>query len=335
LRHVLKQLSWVLAAGLCVVTSSVGFAGEAWPIVFLQVSALVQGTPLEEMLRPASSQPEGFDPAQYKSLKAIPPEANFQGMTTYWTDTKPYTLKEYYFDTDDEPSYVLEVKEAAKRHALYTMVDQYRFSPDHKTLLVDNLVKQPDGKWQPLNRIIDVASKKTVDLHNYECSQFFATAANTRVVTYGLGTRKADDSSGPPRVVCIWDMQGKLQQALSVPLQNTLANSDASPNLFGLLPSEESTFYQLAYADGHCVLRLQNLAKPDKHRQIQLPTGVVDKDSQNAVASGDVGDPCEDGISVEIDLGNLKLAGGSMRFRTSKGGRGDLDKDWTEWKNYD
>jgi hypothetical protein len=48
-----------------------------------------------------------------------------------------------------------------------------------------------------------------------------------------------------------------------------------------------------------------------------------------------VGDPCEDGISVEIDLGNLKLAGGNLRFRTSNGGRGDLDKDWTEWKNYD
>jgi hypothetical protein len=334
LRRAIGKSFWLFAVGLFLVVPGSGFAEEVWPIAFLDVATLAPGIPPEKTDQPETSQPEFFDPSHYKSVKDIPEESNFVSVTTQWTDSRPYTLKEYYFDTDDEPSYVLEINEGSARHALYTQVNQYKFSPNHKKLLIDNQIKLPEGKWQSLNRIIDVASKQAVELQNYECTRFYEATSDTHVITYGLGTKKGDDSFGPPRVVCMWDMRGKLEQALSVPLQNTLANTEASPNLFGLLPREESTFYQLAYASEHCVLRLQNLTIRGEHRQIQLPSGFVTKDSQEALASGDIGDPCEDGVAVEIDLNKLKLAGGNVRFRISKSGRGDLDNDWTEWKTY-
>ena len=323
-----------IVLGFCLFTPGVCLAEEVWPITFSELTALTSAAPADKVKEPGTSQPDGFDPARYKNAKDIPADSNIQGVTNVWQNALPYSLTEYYFDTDDEPSYVLELKEGKKRHALYTQVNQYKFSPDHKILALDNQVKQAGGTWATMNRIIDVASKRTANLPGRDCARFFEAVTNLHVVTYGSGTKKDANSFGPPRTVCIWNFQGKLQKALSVPVQNTSANTEESSNSFGLLPSEETTFFQLAYSDKHCVLRLQDLAQPSGHRQILMPPGVVDKDNEQAIASGDVGDPCEDGVAVEIDLSNLKLKGGDMRFRLSKSGRADLQKDWTNWKNY-
>jgi hypothetical protein len=323
-----------MALGVGLLLSHISFADEPWPITFQEAFVLAKTPPPGEVDQPGTSQPALFDPAQYKTVKDIPKSANFQSVTSLWPDAKPFSLKEYYFDTDDDPSYVLEISEGEKRQALYTQVTQYQFSPDHKTLLLENLVKQPSGKWLPMSRIIDVASKRAAAVPPLDCARFYAEATNTRVITYGPGTKNADETFGPPRTVCVWDFDGKLQYGLTVPMQNTLANTEASPNKVGLLPGDETTLYQLAYADKHCILRLQSLINPKVHRQILLPSGAVNKEDEKVMAAGENGDPCENGVAVDIDLEHLTFKGGNLRFRVSKSGRGDLAKDWTDWQAF-
>lgn len=322
----------VLVVGLLV--SRATFAEEPWPIAFLDVLKMEKPAPVQEADQPGMSQPEFFDPAHYKSVKDIPEDANFQSVTALWKNSKTFSLKEYYFDTDDEPSYVLEISKGGKRHALYTQVAQYEYSPDNRTLVLENQVKQPNGKWVVMNRIIDVASKKAAELPSLDCTTFYEQATNTHVITYGHATTKTGDSAGPPRTVCIWDHRGKLQNALTVPLQNWLANTEASSNSAGLLPGDETIFYQLAYMDKHCILRLQNLSQPQEHRAILLPSGTYDKDDEKAMASGEIGDPCLNGAAVDIDLEHLAFKKGNLRFRVSKSGRGDLQKDWLDWQTF-
>jgi len=252
-------------------------AAEQWPIKVLKIDELKKAELAQDQDKPNTSQPEAFDPAHFKSLKDIPQDANFQHAKKL-TQTGALAITEYYFDTDDEPSFLLDIKKSSKRHGLYTHIDQYMFSPNYETLLLDNTVKQANGKWRSLRRVIDVNSKASTQLPDVDCTRFQGFAANSGFVTYGSGTKKADDSFGPPREVCVWGKDAKLKSALSVPLQNTLANSEASANAVGLLPSDETVLFQLAYDNKRCILRLQSLSqkrttvRSNCHKDILLGT---------------------------------------------------------------
>jgi hypothetical protein len=313
----------------CMTLPGSALAAENWPIKFFDPSSLEKTPPADTRTDPQMSQPQGFDPARDRNAK----DTNLQTVTEVWKDNKPYSLTEYYFDTDGDPSYVLEFKRGGKRHALYTEVSQYKTSPDRRTLVLTNYVKQTRG-WLELNRIVDVASKKTAAIPAYDCAQFYASVTNAHVVTYDSGTRRSDGTPGSTRAVCIWDFAGKWQHALEAPVQNTVANTEESPNSMGLLAAEETTFYMLSYANAHCVLRLQGLGQPFGTREIQLPAGVFGEEDKESLASGAYGDPCWEGSAVDIDMSRLTLKGGELRFRVAKSGRADLDGKWLDWVSY-
>jgi hypothetical protein len=129
-------------------------------------------------------------------------------------------------------------------------------------------------------------------------------------------------------------LSGKLIRAYSAPIQNMLANSEETPNSIGILPGDQDTFYQLAFDKDHCVMRLQSLSDQNKHREISLPEGQPPNDAANSIATGAFGDPCWNDVAIQFDISELKFNDGTMRFRTSKSGRGDLKPDWNAWQNY-
>lgn len=307
-------------------------AENAWPIKFIDGPMAI--TSHDEYLdEPSTSQPLNFDPSKHKSFSEI---ENFQSKSQIKL-ANGMTINAYYFDTDDDASYVLEVINDGKRHALYTQVLNYRVV-DSKFLLIDNMlqVKAPQKKgsvWQRLNRLIDVTTKKATGFPGLDCTRFFAPEPNHGIVTYGSGTKNGD-SFGPPRNVCIWNNDGKLVKALSAPIQNTMANSEETSNQIGLLPADPNTFYQLSYDHDHCVMRLQSLNDLAQHRVITLPVGKVSADLDSNASSGDYGDACEQGTSIQVEFPTLTLAGGEIRFRSSMSGRGDLKPDWNAWTTY-
>ncbi|MEP6827523.1 MAG: hypothetical protein ABJA10_05570, partial [Aestuariivirga sp.] len=246
-------------------------AESAWPIVPIDEPTATT-TDDENLKDPGTSQPLNFDPAKFKSLSGV---ANFQSKNQIKL-VGGMLINAYYFDTDDDQSYVLDVRDGESRHALYTQVLNYRVVAG-KSLLIENMLlvktpKQTGGLWQHMNRLIDIATKKATSFPNVDCAKFFAPEPSNGIVTYGQGT-KDGDSFGPPRNVCIWDTSGKLIKAYSAPIQNILANSEETSNGIGVLPADQDTFYQLAFDKDHCVMRLQSLSDKNKHRQISLPEG--------------------------------------------------------------
>ena len=307
-------------------------AENAWPIA--PVDELMATTTNDENLKePGTSQPVNFDPAKFKSLSGV---ANFQSKSRIKL-VGGLLINVYYFDTDGDASYVLDVREGEGRHELYTHVLNYRVVAG-KSLLIENMLlvkaqQQTGGQWQHMNRLIDIATKKATPFPSVDCAKFFAPEPNNGIVTYGQGT-KDGDSFGPPRNVCIWDMSGKLIKAYSAPIQNMLANSEETSNSIGVLPADQDTFYHLAFDKDHCVMRLQSLSDKDKHRQISLPKGQSPDDAADGIASGAYGDPCWNDVAIQFDISELKFSDGMMRFRTSKSGRGDLKPDWNAWQSY-
>ena len=239
----------------------------------------------------------------------------------------------YYFDTDDDASYVLAVFYRGKRVALYTQVLNFRTIANNNVLVFENLVEQEDKTWLLKRRVGALADRKFVSFPDLNCTKFLAPDPVSGLVTYGAGT-KIGDSFGPPREVCIWNENLQLQHALSVPIQNMLANSEETPNSIGLLPADKNTFYQLAFDKDHCVMRLQSLINKDNYRQIKLPMGQTYTDVTEAVITGAYGDPCWNDVAIQFDISNLTFSGGNMRFRISKSSRGDLKHDWSAWQTY-
>lgn len=143
----------------------------------------------------ASFQPKLFDPSQTKSV--LDKKSGFwkvvaDGQTYYYSKNSRnngqpitladgYTLDVYAFqwynlDFGDEyfvdTSFVFEIKKKdGTRHALYTHVlHTWSVSPDGKTLSFQNYVKK-GREWLFQHRLIDVGTKKAVNLPITGCSQ--------------------------------------------------------------------------------------------------------------------------------------------------------------------
>lgn len=312
---------------------------DDWPVAFakLSIPSSAHGGVASEA--PASDcQPESFDPQATKyrpsgSKDASPATYLVEGADETVTMTidsrdrqddakttlpQPYSVTRYIFKCGEKSSEVLEFRKDNKRYALYTHVSQAKFSPDMKKLVLYNRAKPHHGSWQSLRRVFDIRTRRFTDLPMINETSFLADVGNDRIVTYALQPSKQDPHR---RIAAIWGMDGKLIQALSVPAPSATADQPNSSEAFGLLPDDPATFYHLARTgEGECTLRLQDIRNTAGRRVIRM------------AVPGAATDPADVGMRVQIDLSGLTLKGGSMKYRVSASGKGNIAGDWGPWQ---
>ena len=319
--------------------SALSAAKNDWPLEFTNIS--IGPAAYKRVAReiPSDCQPEHFDPS--KTKLRLDKSSGFYGLTGAEADEsvsvqidgwakpgdsrialpKPFSLTKYAFECASTSSQVFMFKKKGKRHALYTHIEMALFSPDLSKLVMFNYLKIAEREWREQRRIIDYRTKKYSYLPVIDETTHVADVTNVSIVTYGMATKPASDYKNRRRVVGIWSHDGKLIRALYAPLQDTAANAYNSDDGIGLLPEEPSTFYHLTRTGKNiCTLRLQDIALQEKQRAIQLNV------------PGPEWDPVAVGMRVQIELTGLKLNGGSMKYRISPSGRGDVSGDWGPWQ---
>ncbi len=312
-------------------------SADDWPIAFtkLPAHALAHGGATIEA--PASDcQPDSFDPqtTQYHAIgnkDANPVTYTVDGANAGVTMTidsrdrqddvkivlpEPYSVTRYIFKCAGGTSEFLEFKKNGKRHAIHTHVSQAEFTPDGTKLVFYNYAKPHHGSWQSLRRIFDIRTRRFTDLPVINETAFLATTGNERFATYGLPAAKDPGR----RVALVWGLDGKLIQALSTPMQSATDGS-GSHDAIGVLPEEPSTFYHLTRTgDNECSLRLQDLRNPNGQRAIKI------------AVPGKAADPANIGMLTQLDLSGLRLSGGTMKYRISASGSGNVSADWGPWQ---
>jgi hypothetical protein len=317
-------------------------SADDWPIAFAKPPARASAHGGAAIEAPASDcQPDSFDPqtTPYHALgnkDANPVTYQVEGSEAGITMTidsrdrqddvkivlpEPYSVTRYIFKCASGSSEFLEFRKSGKRYAIHSHVSQAKFTPDGKKLLFYNYAKPHHGPWQSLRRIFDIRTRRFTDLPIINETAYLADAGNEQFVTYGLPAAKQDANR---RIAVIWGLDGKLIQALSVPMQPIAANKPNSSDAIGMLPDEPSTFYHLTRTgDNECTLRLQDIQHPDKRRTIKI------------AIPGKAADPANIGTNAQLDLSGLKLNGGSMKYRISASGTGNVSGDWGPWQTGD
>jgi hypothetical protein len=339
-------LSLVAGGLLCLfcVTAS----ADDWPIAFTSIQvtpASYQG--IDQGPPTFDCQPEFFDPMKnwYRNVE----DPGLVGITSQSADMyeikgegeairmtidswnkqgddktvlpQPYSLTKYMFGCASEASQVFEFKKNGRRYALYTHISEARFSPDLRNVVLFNYVKTAKGSWQALDRVIEIATKKYSVLPRVPETRYLADVTNDKLVTYGPPIRLEGDKDSRRRIVAIWGHDGKLIRALSAPIQTTAANAESSDDGIGLLPGDPTVFYHLTRTSNDvCTLRLQDIERSEGRRSIRLNV------------PGTAMDPAAVGMHIQIDLADLKLKGGTLKYRVAASGRGDVVGDWGPWQ---
>lgn len=333
-RSILRPL--VISGFICLAAPAAH--ADDWPISYanLRVPASAYGG-ADRKAPKFDCQPDSFDPQKTPYRHGSSPDAyEVEGSNKATTvmvidgwkkegDAKttlaePYSLTKYIFACASQPTQVFEFKKDSARFALYTHITTAMFSPDHRKLVMFNYLTH-HGAWHEMRRIIEIGAKKFTPLPVMNETNFLADVANDRVVTYGTAAKAGGKQKGPVRIAAIWGPDGKLIRALSVPVQPAPAGTEAADDTMGMLPGEPTTFYHLIRTgENTCTLRLQNIKRPDGRRSIQL------------AVPGSANDPAAVGTRVQLDLADLKLQGGAMKYRVSASGKGDASNDWGPWQ---
>jgi len=221
----------------------------------------------------------------------------------------PYTLTRYVFSCSGASSEVLEFDKDGKRNALFTHVGQAQFTPDMSKLVLYNYAKPHHGPWQHMRRIYDVRARRFTPLPMIKETMFLADVGANQIVTYGLPL-----GSNKPGTIAVWGLNGKLIRAYSAPL--SAENGGRADGAIGLLPGDQSAFYHLSRTgENESTLRLQDIHHPNGQRALKL---AVPGAANQAVVVG---------THVQLDLGELTLKGGTLKYRVSSDG-----KTWGDWQ---
>ncbi|WP_243385037.1 hypothetical protein [Geothrix alkalitolerans] len=326
-----------LISGALSFSTALRSQSNPWPITFVHVEISSSDYKSPEVKSdPWDFEPEIFDPATAKfhlvKIQGIPSEIYKVEGTPDCSDMTidhggkialpaPYSMTSYTFSCASDSSSVFEIRKNNLRHALYTHIGQAMFSPNFNKLVLYNLVKSGKDTWQRKRRIVTIESKEASSLPMIEGALYIATVTNDRVVTYGPPIRPQSNQTDPCRMVCIWNHRGALVRGLLAPMRTTLANAECSDDDIGLLPNESSTFYHLTLTGKHnCTLRLQDIHNAGAHRALNFTV----PDFEYEMASVLTG--------IQIDLKDLTLSGGVMKYRISASGRGDISNDWGPWQ---
>ncbi len=321
-----------------------GAPADAWPISFVKLAVPGSAYGGASSAEPVHDcQPESFDPKvnAYHPVAAAQPASGVAqapagaAVTAYQVEggeagdtmtinsrakpddaridlPAPFVLTRYIFSCASGSSEALVFEKNGKRHAIFTHVAQVGFTPDLDTVVFYNRGQLTrHGGWQEMRAIFSIPRKRFAPLPMIRETAWLAQVGSDRILTYGL------PRGGKPATVAVWGLNGKLMQALSVPL-HAAADGKGATDAIGLLPREQGTFYQLARTgENAAALRLQDIRHQQAHRAIQL------------AVPGAATDPVAVGTRVQLDLSGLSLAGGAVKYRVSASGTGD---DWGPWQ---
>ncbi len=225
----------------------------------------------------------------------------------------PVVLTRYVFSCVTGSSEALVFEKNGKPYAIFTHVAQLRFTPNLDTVVFYNFAKLTHhGGWTRMRAIFNIPKRRFAPLPIVPETNYLAAVSASYILTYGMPR-----VAGKPATVAVWSMAGRPVQGLAVPLQ-AAADGNGSSDALGLLPGEQNTFYHLTRSGQNAaVLRLQDIRHPHAHRAIKL------------AVPGAASDPVVAGKRVQLDLSELALKGGVVKYRVSASGKGN---DWGQWQ---
>lgn len=327
LQSLIRKTLW--ASLLCLSSISTAF-GNDWPLHPVKpripdsaYSGRISSAPVHDC------QPDPFDPKVQTYQQTSPASAV---MASYHVDgddagttltinsrvnaddaktelPAPYTLTRYIFSCSGASSEVLEFDKNGKRNALFTHVGQAQFTPDMSMLVLFNYAKPHHGPWQHMRRIYNVRARRFTPLPMVKETTFLADVGAKTIVTYGLPR-----GSKRPGTIAAWGLNGRLIRAYSAPLP--AENGGRADGAIGLLPKDSDTLYHLMRTgENEATLHLQDIRHPKGQRAITIAT------------PGAASAPLVVDTHVQLDLSDLSLKDGTLKYRVSSDG-----KTWGDWQ---
>lgn len=230
-------------------------------------------------------------------------------------------------------SYVLEVTNNEKRHALYTGVHQWRVSGDGTSLALEGIT-QKDGIWRNELRLINIASKTFRNIPIVPCSSMFAYDpwSGNRFVTYGSSVDFNTE-------ICTWDSQGKNLAHITVSQEKTLWPpmiaavdikkigyiNDSSDIFYVVLPRRYIAGYETANPD----------ADPGKNAVTIINTR---RPTQKVVGYFNAITPQKHALDFQFDFSSFTFEKPIVRYRLAEfmlmdnGQEGFAQDSWSDWK---
>ncbi len=225
-----------------------------------------------------------------------------------------FDLTVYQFGCASSTSYVLDLKKAGRRHALYQHVVDYRVDPKRLTLYLNNSRRMPDGRYEGFLGLVDIPTKKKTRFAHVPCLAGGSFAGPWYVSNSGQPAELPADRRAPT-TVCAWGLDGGFQGAFRAPLSWSLCgNAYCLNDAVGPLPKEPDTFYfysAAAAGDRECRLYLRSLKDAGRMREFRLglQAGALDEDGGKSYR-------CP---PAEFDLEALSMGSEAVSFREDRG----------------
>jgi hypothetical protein len=271
------------------------------PIRLLSTEIPAKGSDMIEGSIQYDCQPEFFDPKitkynratdvdgnqRYKIANDEYPTFNING----WNDegenkitlATPYKLTNYVFGCASTFSSAVEITKDGVRQGLYTHINnwltQSSVSADKKSIFIANNVKNSNGTWEKMRRIINIEANTKIKLPNMTCASDKGLWSGNKLMTYTDYSR-GYEQPGHKTQVCIWDTQGKLLNQLEAELYWQGANDIGLIDQIGILPNDPNIFYTYSHLSrvypktGEvCYLHFQDMTNQNRYKKIKISEG--------------------------------------------------------------
>lgn len=273
---------------------------------------------------PPDLQPELFDPklSKLEKIREEGPDDKYVYMVpnkpiNVWIEqlslSEPFQAVVYHFSgggSSVNSSEVIEITHNNERDFLFTHVKGYAFSPDNKSLFLTNYVKNKN-EWVVKKRIIEIETKKQIELPNVECTSAHRGAWDKeKLITHSdANIQGGCGPNGDLTKVCLWDRNGKLLKQLEANYWWYAGSECYLGSDFGLLPQDDNIFYSVVVRPQvGCYIAVQDLNNQQRNRTFKFVEEDLKASSPHCPALKD------------IDFTNFNFSSQKIKYRTGKEG---------------
>ncbi len=257
------------ATSLLLTASLATSAGAETPIKPLD-AVVPEGTPSRVAGQPVDFQPEAFEEASLAKALSVRTEPL----------APPFERKVYQYALTSYFTYVVEILRDGERHALFTHVEggAGATSPDGRHLYLSNNLRDGEGRWWLLRRIVRVEDKRRIELPALPCTERGGFWDDDRLITFGLHTDGDEIARGHETPICAWSTEGELLAMAELDACWHAASDWYLGSSMGLLPAEPSVLWlyngdcpSLREPGVACTVQLQELDGERRARTVPLP----------------------------------------------------------------
>lgn len=283
---------------------------------------------------PPDLQPELFDPklSKLEKIREEGPDDKYVYMVpnkpiNVWIEqlslSEPFQTVVYHFSgggSSVNSSEVIEITHNNERDFLFTHVKGYAFSPDNKSLFLTNYVKNKN-EWVIKKRIIEIETKKQIELPNVECtSAHYGAWDKEKLITHSdANIQGGCGPNGNLTKVCLWDRNGKLLKQLEANYWWYAGSECYLGSDFGLLPQDDNIFYSVVVRPQvGCYIAVQDLNNQQRNRTFKFVEEDLKASSPHCPALNDV------------DFTNFNFSSQKIKYRTGK--EGETPEPQSPWK---